>query len=132
MGDPVSLPKTGSRVSPKPWTLLTLLLILLISDTLDGQLIGSRGVFTLPEGMEYRDALTRDASRSVGQNFTVLILLPLLQGCRRLCHELPGEGGHAGEGEVQEEVQGYGSKARTLLWSKAFGQRETPHAGRGA
>jgi len=63
MGDPVSLPKTGSRVSPKPWTLLNLLLILLISDTLDGQLIGSRGVFTLPEGMEYRDAITRDASR---------------------------------------------------------------------
>jgi len=63
MGDPVSLPKTGSRVSPKPWTLLSLLLILLISDTLDGQLIGSRGVFTLPEGMEYRDAITRDASR---------------------------------------------------------------------
>ena len=67
MGDPVSLPKTGSRVSPKPWTLLSLLLILLISDTLDGQLIGSRGVFTLPEGMEYRDAVTRDASRSVAK-----------------------------------------------------------------
>ena len=67
MGDPVSLQKTGSRASPKPWTLFTLLLILLISDTLDGQLIGSRGVFTLPEGMEYRDALTRDASRSVSQ-----------------------------------------------------------------
>jgi len=64
MGDPVSLPKTGSRASPKRWTLLSLLLVLLISpDTLDGQLIGSRGVFTLPEGMEYRDALTRDASR---------------------------------------------------------------------
>merc|ERR1711936_365545 len=64
MGDPASLPKTGSRASPKPGTLLSLLLILLISlDTLDGQLIGSRGVFTLPEGMEYRDALTRDASR---------------------------------------------------------------------
>merc|ERR1711936_1544779 len=64
MGDPVFLPKTGSRASPKPGTLLSLLLILLISlDTLDGQLIGSRGVFTLPEGMEYRDALTRDASR---------------------------------------------------------------------
>ena len=70
MGDPVSLQKTGSRASPIPsWTLFSLLLILLISpDTLvDGQLIGSRGVFTLPEGMEYRDALTRDASRSVGQ-----------------------------------------------------------------
>ena len=127
MGDPVSLPKTGSRVSPKPWTLLTLLLILLISDTLDGQLIGSRGVFTLPEGMEYRDAITRDASRSVSQNLTVLILLPFLQGCRRLCHELPGEDGQAGEGEVQEEVQGNGSKARTLLRSKASGQRETTH-----
>ena len=129
MGDPVSLPKTGSRVSPKPWTLLTLLLILLISDTLDGQLIGSRGVFTLPEGMEYRDAITRDASRSVSQNLTVLILLPSLQGCRRLCHELPGEDGQAGEGEVQEEVQGNGSKARTLLRSKTPGQRETPHTG---
>ena len=128
MGDPVSLPKTGSRVSPKPWTLLTLLLILLISDTLDGQLIGSRGVFTLPEGMEYRDAITRDASRSVSQNLTVLILLPSLQGCRRLCHELPGEDGQAGEGEVQEEVQGNGSKARTLLRSKTSGQRKTPHA----
>ena len=81
MGDPVSLPKTGSRASPKPWTLLTLLLILLISpDTLDGQLIGSRGVFTLPEGMEYRDALTRDASRSVDQNYIVLILLPFFSG----------------------------------------------------
>ena len=134
MGDPVSLPMTGSRASPKPWwTLFSLLLILLISpDTLDGQLIGSRGVFTLPEGMEYRDALTRDASRSASQNYTVLILPPFLQGCRRLCHELPGEGGHAGKGEVQEEVQGSGSKACALLRSQTSGQRETPLAQRGA
>ena len=73
MGDPVSLQKTGSRASPKKpsWgTFFSLFLILLMispKTLVDGQLIGSRGVFTLPEGMEYRDALTRDASRSVGQ-----------------------------------------------------------------
>ena len=128
MGDPVSLPKTGSRASPKPGTLLSLLLILLISlDTLDGQLIGSRGVFTLPEGMEYRDALTRDASRSVGQNFFVMILLPSLQGGCGLCHGLPSEDGYEGEGEVQEKVKGLGKKAFPLLWSKTSGQGETPH-----
>jgi len=69
MGDPVSLQKTGSRASPKKpsWgTFFSLFLILLMispKTLVDGQLIGSRGVFTLPEGMEYRDALTRDASR---------------------------------------------------------------------
>jgi len=65
MGDLVSLPKTGSKVSLKSWwTFLRVVLVLLITlDTTDGQLIGSRGVFTLPEGMEYRDALTRDASK---------------------------------------------------------------------
>lgn len=65
MGDLVSLPKTGSKVSLKSWwTFLRVVLVLLITlDTIDGQLIGSRGVFTLPEGMEYRDALTRDASK---------------------------------------------------------------------
>ena len=37
------------------------LLLLLASS--QGQLIGSRGVFTLAEGEEYRDAVTRQASR---------------------------------------------------------------------
>ena len=75
MGDLVSLPKTGSKVSLKSWwTFLRVLLVLLITlGTIDGQLIGSRGVFTLPEGMEYRDALTRDASKYDRFNFTFLI-----------------------------------------------------------
>ena len=40
-----------------------LLAWLLLLEPCSGQLIGSRGVFTLPEGQVYRDAVTRDASR---------------------------------------------------------------------
>ena len=98
MGDLVSLPKTGSKVSLKSWwTFLRVVLVLLITlDTIDGQLIGSRGVFTLPEGMEYRDALTRDASKYDRFNFTFLIPSLFFQDGGRLCHALPGEGGQAG------------------------------------
>ena len=81
MGDLVSLPKTGSKVSLKSWwTFLRVVLVLLITlDPIDGQLIGSRGVFTLPEGMEYRDALTRDASKYDRSNFTFLIPSPFFR-----------------------------------------------------
>ena len=81
MGDPVSLQKTGSRASPKKkpsswgtlfFSLLLILLLISPDNLVDGQLIGSRGVFTLPEGMEYRDAITRDASRSVKGPKTIL------------------------------------------------------------
>ena len=42
-----------------------LLSLLVPSCSSKGQLIGSRGVFVLPEEQEYRDAPTREASRSV-------------------------------------------------------------------
>ena len=42
-----------------------LLSLLVPSCSSRGQLIGSRGVFGLPEGQEYRDATTLEASRSV-------------------------------------------------------------------
>lgn len=52
------------RMGPLPGWLLAWLLLLV---PCSGQLIGSRGVFTLPEGQVYRDAVTRDASRMAGQ-----------------------------------------------------------------
>ena len=47
-----------------PWAAFLLLSLLVSSCSSRGQLIGSRGVFVLPEGQEYRDATTREASRS--------------------------------------------------------------------
>jgi len=43
-----------------------LLSLLLLVHT-HAQLIGNRGVFTLPEGVEYRDSITREASRLAGK-----------------------------------------------------------------
>ena len=53
---------TGKKMLP--WVAFLLLSLLVPSCTSRGQLIGSRGVFALPEGQEYRDATTREASRS--------------------------------------------------------------------
>ena len=56
---------TGKKMLP--WAAFLLLSLLVSSCTSRGQLIGSRGVFVLPEGQEYRDATTREASRSGGE-----------------------------------------------------------------
>lgn len=71
-----------------------IVLVVLVVGHVSGQLIGHRGVFTLPEGQEYRDALTRDASRSP---ITTNLILPLLfQERRQVCHGVPGQGGYEG------------------------------------
>jgi len=47
--------------------ILTFFLILNLLTEIQAQLIGNRGVFTLPPGVEYRDAVTREASKLVGK-----------------------------------------------------------------
>lgn len=46
---------------------LTFFLIISLLTDIQAQLIGNRGVFTLPPGVEYRDAVTREASKLVGK-----------------------------------------------------------------
>ena len=56
--------KPGAGKMKFKFTNQLLLFMLVSSCSSQGQLIRSRGLFALPEGQEYRDATTREASRS--------------------------------------------------------------------
>ena len=99
-----------------------LVLLVVVVGHVSGQLIGHRGVFTLPEGQEYRDALTRDASRS---HITANLILPLLlQERRQVCHRVPGQGGYEGEEEIQKAVKGSKEEQVPILRSQSASERK--------
>ena len=57
--------KPGAGKMKFKFTNQFLLFLLVSSCSSQGKLIRSRGLFALPEGQEYRDATTLEASRSV-------------------------------------------------------------------